>query len=263
MHTPIKHSHDIQALPRTLHSRLVVKTKPLWEQGLWNSWHEAEHQCSGNIHRHPKHIHIWNERCNIKRWTSTSLIFSIHMWLLCSCFCYSKGIIILLPFIAMPPIIANPPLTGQYCPTLCSTSFLCGQPCMMYAFTFCRCVSSCVAVWIYSMDMQTGMFTEVLIALMFMLIPEIPWFLFSVWLLWDNQSMMYKCGLGLHLIQILYWCILSIICCNCWDSMATPLLSNATNGLWSVMMHTSLAKQLWWNISYPCRIPKALHSMLL
>ena len=32
-----------------------------------------------------------------------------------------------------------------------------------------------------------------------------------------------------------------MMCCNCLDNVAISLLIIATNGLWSVMMHTSLA----------------------
>ena len=50
---------------------------------------------------------------------ASSLIFSIPMWLLCSCcsvcFCNWKGIIIILPFIIIPSIIANSILISQYC----------------------------------------------------------------------------------------------------------------------------------------------------
>ena len=109
-----------------------------------------------------------------------SLIFSIPIWLPCSCcsicFCNRKGVIILLPFIVMPSIIASLLLLGQYCLILCSSpSFLCGQPCIIYAFSFCRLVSSCVAACMSSMGVHTGIFTDVVIALTFMLIPENTW----------------------------------------------------------------------------------------
>ena len=70
-------------------------------------------------------------------------------------------------FIAIASIIPNSHLIDQHCLKLCSTSsFLCGKPCILYAFgfsicsIFSRCVSSHVTAGISPMDIQTGMFTE-------------------------------------------------------------------------------------------------------
>ena len=76
----------------------------------------------------------------------------------------------------------------------------------------------------------------------FMFMPVISWFLFSVWLFWDNQSAMYRSWLCLYKMHTQYWWMCSIMCYKCWDSLATSLLTIATNGLWSVITHTSLAK---------------------
>ena len=70
---------------------------------------------------------------------------------------------------------------------LCSTSFLCGQPCVIYAFRFCRCVSSDIDVCMSSTDVLTDMFTEVLIVLKFVLIPAISWSFIFCMAVVDNQ----------------------------------------------------------------------------
>ena len=56
----------------------------------------------------------------------------------------------------------------------------------------------------------------------------------------------------------LYWCMHSIMCCNCCDRVATPSLTNATNGLWSVMF-TSLGKAVVMELlQYQPSIPLSL-----
>ena len=59
----------------------------------------------------------------------------------------------------------------------------------------------------------------------------------------DSLSAMYESGTVFYKMCILYWCIHSIMHFNCWDDMSMSFLSIATNGSWSVMIHTSLAKQ--------------------
>ena len=56
--------------------------------------------------------------------------------------------------------------------------------------------------------MQSGMFVNGSIALMFMHMPHISSCLFVSWLCMDSQSAMNTCGPGLY--SILYWCIQSI-----------------------------------------------------
>ena len=153
-----------------------------------------------------------------------------------------KELLFFYLFITVPSIIASSFLVGQYCLKICSNSPSCVAIPVLYAFSSCRYESSCVTACIYSMDVHTGIFTEVLMSLTFILIPAISRSLFPSWLLWDSQSMIYKSGSGLLYMCTVYWCICSIIHCRYWNSMATALLSNAINGLWSVMMHTSFAK---------------------
>ena len=94
---------------------------------------------------------------------------------------------------------------------LCSTSsFLCGQPCIIYAFRFCRWVSSHVTTCMSSVEVHIGKFHGVMMALTFMLILVMSWSLLSVWLFWDSWSTMCKSGPGLYMICTLHWCILSI-----------------------------------------------------
>ena len=95
--------------------------------------------------------------------SAKSLIFFIAMWLLCNCcricFCSRKGIIVPLPFIAMPSKTAGLLLISHLYLMLCSnSSFLCGQLCIMYDFSFCRWASSCFATSMSSLDVHTGIF---------------------------------------------------------------------------------------------------------
>ena len=127
---------------------------------------------------------------------------------------------------------------------LCSNlSFLSDYPCIIYDFHFYMWVSSYVAACMSSMDVYKGILTDVWMVFTFLLIPVISWSLFSAWLFWDSDSIKNTSGPSLYMTCTLYWCILSIMHCNFGDSMATSLLSSATNSLLSVMMHTSLVKQ--------------------
>ena len=104
---------------------------------------------------------------------TSTLVHALIMWsFLFPCHYYAAATVSasvhLLPFITMPFMIANSFPIGHYSLMLWSTSaFLCGQCCITYAFSSWSFVSSCVAVCITSMDLQTGMFTEVLIAFTF------------------------------------------------------------------------------------------------
>ena len=134
----------------------------------------------------------------------------------------------------MPSITANSLLIGKYCLMLCFTSFLCGQP-LLY--------KPSAPAGMISLEIHTGMFTEVLMAFTFIPIPSISWSLFSVCLLWHSQSVMCKSWPGLYLMSTLYWCIHSIMHYSCWNSVTTSLLSITTNALWSVIIHTSTVKK--------------------
>ena len=83
--------------------------------------------------------------------------------------------------------------------------FLYCQPCIMYNLSLWRPASSWVAAWISSIDMHIGIFTDVLMACMFMFMSVISWSLCSVWLFQDNQSAIERSGSGLYIMQTLYW----------------------------------------------------------
>ena len=84
-------------------------------------------------------------------------------------------------------MIASSCQNGQYFCAPCSTlTLLCGQP--------CRSVSCWVAACTSSTHVHNSISTGVLITCMFMLMPVISRSLFSVWLFWDNQSIMYRLG---------------------------------------------------------------------
>ena len=55
----------------------------------------------------------------------------------------------------------------------------------------------------------------------------------------------------------------SIMHCYWCDRVVMSLLTTATIGLWSVITSTSSVKQYCWNLSRPCSMPRASHSMLL
>ena len=63
-------------------------------------------------------------------------------------------------------------------------------------------------------DEHTGIFTDVLIAFTFMLIPVISWSMFFTWLFWENKSAIYRFGPGfvydMHPVLVFF----SIIHCN-------------------------------------------------
>ena len=144
----------------------------------------------------------------------------------------------------MPLIIASVLLIGQWCFILCSTlSFMCGQLCIVYDFSFCRFAFSQVAVGIFSVDVHTGIFTDVLIAYMFMLMPVISWFFFSVWLFQHSQSAMYSSEPCLYMMHTQYYWMCIKMHHSHWNSMTTSLLIIADCGLWSVLVHTFSVKQ--------------------
>ena len=80
----------------------------------------------------------------------------------------------------------------------------------------------------------------------------------SGWLFWDNPSAMYKSGPGLYIMHTLYWQMHNMVHCKCWDNMATSLQIIATNGLSSLMMHTSLQNSNGGTFSRLCSIPRPL-----
>ena len=65
-------------------------------------------------------------------------------------------------------------LASSVCLTLCShSSYLCGQPCIIYDLSFHRWAFWCVVTCMCSMDVHTGIFTHVLMVLTFMFMPVI------------------------------------------------------------------------------------------
>ena len=115
-----------------------------------------------------------------------SCVSSIPMWLLYNgfniCFCNVKGIIIHLPFIPIPSIIARSCLIVQYPSKLRSiSSFINGQHHIMSVSSICSSVYSLIAALKSSINVQTGTSTVVHIVWMLILIPAISSSLFSMW----------------------------------------------------------------------------------
>ena len=141
---------------------------------------------------------------------------------------------------AMPSIMANSCLMGQYFCMSCATSYvLCGKPCMTYNSSSCVCASLAVASHISHIDVHTGRSTAVLIVLMSMLRLHISLSSFSSWLCHDNKSAINSPGPGLYSMCTLYWCMHRIMHCMHCDNDATSLPIIDTNGLWSVMMYST------------------------
>ena len=138
-----------------------------------------------------------------------------------------------LAFMAMPSIMANSCLMGQYfCMSCVMSSFFCGQSFMIHGFSCCRCVSLAVTSYIMCIDVHTDMSSAVSITLMFMLRHHISLSLFSSWLCHDSQSALNSPGLCLYSIHTLYWYMCRIMHCRCCDNVATSLCIIATNSLW-------------------------------
>ena len=115
------------------------------------------------------------------------------------------------------------------------------------------------AIFISSIIVHNGIFTNLMMmACMFTFIQVISWSVLSVWLFKDNQSIMYSFGPCLYIMYTLYWWMHSMMCCKHWDKVAASILIIATNDLWSVMMHTSLTKQWWWDFFRLCSIQRLL-----
>ena len=161
---------------------------------------------------------------------TSSLIFPIPIWLKCSywiiCFCIWSGIIILLPFIIMPSIIAHSFLIGQYCLMPWGTSYLlCGQLFIIHALISWRCVSSYVTVSTSSFNYLGHCFLCGYCGI------ASPWYIHL------GQTCIWS------VLSTVYWCIHSRMYCNHYGSIATSLLSKATNSLCSEITHSSLTKQ--------------------
>ena len=98
--------------------------------------------------------------------------------------------------------------------------FLCRQPCIMHDFSFWGSASSQVTACMYSYEVHTGIFSNVLMTCMFMFMSVDSWSLFSVWLLWNNQFTIYRSLPGLYIMCTLYWWMHSMMYCKHWNNMA-------------------------------------------
>ena len=80
----------------------------------------------------------------------------------CSCFsalsCSASGIIFLMPFIAMPSMIAVSSPNDQYCcSSFCTSALVDGQPLRVISNSMPMCLSSSVSILIFSPVMQSDM----------------------------------------------------------------------------------------------------------
>ena len=105
---------------------------------------------------------------NMDSWVS-SFIFSIPMWFMCSCLstcCFRLfGMIMHLPFSNTPSMTTRSSLYSRYgLMSVCSSSLVCGQPAIKNYFSCWRWVSCNDASCISSIDMQSGMSTELWMA---------------------------------------------------------------------------------------------------
>ena len=206
--------------------------------GTLDKWNMFKGTLYISIHIYPVHWLVHKQSC----------LFSIPMWLLCSCFniciCNWDSIITHFPFMATPSIKANSCLIGQYfCMPCATSSFSCSQSFMIYDWSSYKCTSLVIASSISCIDVQTGRSTAVSNASMFMLRPHTSLSLFSLWLCYDSQSTMNSSGPGLFSLCTLYWCMHRIMQSRYCDNVATSLPITATNGFLSVMTYTWCSKE--------------------
>ena len=123
------------------------------------------------------------------------------------------------------------------------SSLVGGHPLIMYVLSICSSVSSFRAALMTSIDVYIGMSTIVLIVFMLIFTPVISLVLICAWLWQDSQRVIYNLGQGLCKMHTLYWWIHNMMHYNDWNSVATSLLIITTNGLWYVIIYTSVAEQ--------------------
>ena len=141
-----------------------------------------------------------------------SLVFFIPLWLrsthLSDFSCNATGTMIILPFIAVPSMIATSSLNDQYgCSSFCTSAFVNGLPWSTDFDSMPQCSSSSVTLLISSAVMKSGMTMNDSIAFIVMHMPGIFSSLFISWLILDSQSAMNNCGPGFHSIPMLSWWI--------------------------------------------------------
>ena len=120
---------------------------------------------------------------------------------------------------AIPSIIVSSCLISQYLSTHGSTSSLvCGHPLIMYWLNICSFMSPFIAVLMSSTDMHNWM-SSVLVLYMYIFISVIFLSLWSAWIWWDSHPTIYNSGPGWYKTCMLYWCMHSMMHCNCWDNV--------------------------------------------
>ena len=154
-------------------------------------------------------------------------------------------------------------LISQYFSTLGSAiSLEDGLMLIIYLHSIFNSDFSSIATCMSSIEVHMKTSTHVLMLYILMFMPDTSWSQFSTWLWCDSQSAMYSPGPGLYRLCILCWCIHNMMYCSHCD-ITTSLMIMATSGLRSVMTYTSLAKQLWWNLTSPWSMPSASLSIVL
>ena len=131
-------------------------------------------------------------------------------------------------------------------------------------FSHSKCSSCPVTCCICRIDKHSGMFVDICIASTLMSIHTMYFSsLFSVCLYLDSQSAMKSSGPSLYIILTCFWCVLRRMHWIHCERVARSFFNIATQGLWSVIILTSLAEQQWWNFLRPCNIPNISLLMLL
>ena len=119
----------------------------------------------------------------------------------------------------------------------------CAQPTCSYVFRCWRCSSCTDVCWICEMEIHSRTSVTLCMASILISISLMGLSFPSSWLCYHSQYAINISGPGLYIIWTLYWWIFNRMCCMHCNSVATSFLNIATNGLWLVMMRTSLAKQ--------------------
>ena len=146
-------------------------------------------------------------------------------------------------FMAILSITVSTSLNVQWCLMSWLLSFLVeSHLSVIYFLSFCMCSSVCCILYIFyqhtcwCVRCNPGYISAQFHTSYFFIFPLkilLPWE--PVWYKYIDPWFVELC--------ILYWCFVSMMCCSCYDSIATSFLNIATKGLWSVITWTSLAKQ--------------------
>ena len=138
---------------------------------------------------------------------ASSLVFSMLMWLMCgwsnTFFCNDAGIIIFLPFLAIPPMTAISCLKDQYgCTSFWTSAFVDGYHIIhiLISHIYAHLLGMVVMFHLLA-SIQGCLYVSIVFMLMLILVTSSS--LFSLRLCLDSQSTINSCGPGMNRILVL------------------------------------------------------------